>query len=285
MLAADGAVIVTAGRDVDFDEFSSVAVDQDTGGAGSVSTVQISAGGDISLDGLITALHTIEATAGVSGSGSVNATINARLTTSGSDITLEAGSDSGDVVLSGAMLNEGYSTGTLTLLAPGGMISQSDSTLSAKELLARAEQGITLMTNVGQLDVQNTGSGDIDLLSVRSTALIAPLSNPSGKINATVFGVLTAGNIQADEITIRATGGLVQQDSTAIQGGTLTLDTNSGDSTLRTELSDLVIRTGGIGNLTINNIGTSPLTLNINVTDGSLTVDTAVTCWYRASAV
>ncbi|MFN9036223.1 MAG: hypothetical protein ACK5YO_08000, partial [Planctomyces sp.] len=105
--------------------------------------------------------------------GSVNLTINALLTTSGSDITLEAGSDSGNVVLSGAMLNEGYSTGTLTLLAPGGLISQSDSTISATILMARAEQGITLMTNVGQLDVQNTGSGDIDLLSVRSTALIA----------------------------------------------------------------------------------------------------------------
>ncbi|MFN9295727.1 MAG: hypothetical protein ACK6EB_47250, partial [Planctomyces sp.] len=105
VLAADGAVIVTAGRDVAFDEFSSVAVDQDAGGAGSVSTVQISAAGDISLDGLIAALHTIEANAGTSGSGSVNLTINALLTTSGSDLTLEAGSDSGNVVLSGAMLN------------------------------------------------------------------------------------------------------------------------------------------------------------------------------------
>ncbi|MFN9294879.1 MAG: hypothetical protein ACK6EB_42930, partial [Planctomyces sp.] len=155
------------------------------------------------------------------------------------------------------------------------MISQSDSTISATVLMARAEQGITLMTNVGQLDIQNSGMGDIEWLSVKSALLIAPLTNPSGEISATVFGVLTAGNLQADEITIHATGGLVQQNSTAIQGGTLTLDTNSGNSTLRTDLSDLVIRTGGTGNLTINNIGTSPLTLYINVTDGSLTVDTA----------
>ena len=280
-LSADGRILINAVQDVLLGQFSNVEVDVDSGtgvlasDVGTISEVQISAGRDISLDGRVTAGNRIQASAGTVGSGSLTASVTAELKTNAAEILLAAGASAGDVTLTGALLNEGDTTGQISLLALGGRVAQSDSTLAATRLTAHAALGVTATTDVDEYDVSNTGAGTISLVNLSDVVFVDDLLNCAGSVYVTVFGDVTVGNVSvSDEINIQSSKGLIQAVGTRISGGNLTVATSDSDLTLATAVQGLTVTTRGVGNLTVHNTGTEPLSLNLNVTNGSLNVDT-----------
>ncbi|MCX7423805.1 MAG: hypothetical protein NT013_30295 [Planctomycetia bacterium] len=294
-LQADGQIIVNAGRDATLGAASVAVVDADnvleaksevsiTAGrnavvAGTVTTldkVTVTAPGDISLTGSVTATHLIQATAGTDGTGSIIGSINTQLTTFGSQIILTSGATSGDITLTDSTLSSSPITGFISLTALGGHIAQSGGTATGKQFKSRAKNGITANTVVSEYDVQNSGTGDVTLLNSGNITFVSPLTTLNGAIGVTVFGDATVGSVTNNKnVTFTVTGQLTQTANQTISGGLLTLATGSTGLTLQTAVSQIALTTHGTGDVSINNIGTQPFELNVVVTDGSLNVTTA----------
>ncbi|MCP3904821.1 MAG: hypothetical protein GY715_14435, partial [Planctomycetes bacterium] len=323
---------VRAGQAIDITAAGTVTVgdagllDVDDGGAGSTSRISIDAGADAVVAGEVTSLDRVvieaddnvalrgdvgsavlvDVHAGIDGTGSITGDRFGDLaTTGGGQINLTAGANSGDIAIDDVALTS--ATGTVSLIADGGLISHSGATITASSLSARSRSGITANTAVGALGASVTSTGDVAVDNGGDLTLTA-VTTQDGAIVVESFGTLavtrveTLGTSDANDISLSAyavgstpsdldfttiaAGGLgdvtldIGGSINAVPTGQVTAPTVVGDRLtvtvpgaldLVTDVVSLVLQTTGPGAGDVTIAETDAIDLvDIEVFDGSL---------------
>ncbi len=289
-LAATQAVTITAAGNINIEQAGTVGTTGTTdnvtlaadgnvvieGTVNAQDTVTLVADTDVTLNGQIIAGNTIDVAAGsqldaanavIVGSGVGNITGNVdgqlQVTASDGDIFLTAGDSSGFIALTNTDIS---ALDEVQLSAPAGSIqhARGRSGITARLLTATAASDITLFTNVGDVDLEVTGAGDITLVEDDGITL-TNITTPDGSIFVVAQGAVVATKVEAlgdNEITITTI------DPTGQNGSDLTLST---------------VTTGSSGDVTLTVAGaltaSSPIVadfLSLTVAGGGLDVDTNV---------
>lgn len=191
-------------------------------------------------------------------------------------IVLAAGNLGGDVMLTDSAIDADGTSGDISLSAPGGTVQQTGGIATGRRFTVRTADGVTVNADVSEFDVRNTVAGDVTLLNLSDVNFVDVLTNAGGPIDVLVFGDITMGSVDTShDVSLRATGQFSQHANTTINGRLLTLAASEIASALNTSLSFLTLTSAGTGNVVVHNSGTQSLELDVTVTDGSLTVDTA----------
>ncbi|WP_194847762.1 filamentous hemagglutinin N-terminal domain-containing protein [Candidatus Neptunochlamydia vexilliferae] len=212
----------------------------------------------------------------------------------GDNIDLTAGGV-GSITLTGNVT----ATGTATLSAAGGSITDSGATLSGTLGTLTAATGINLQATLTQLDADVTGAGNMDITNSAALEVLGATTNTGNLTIETTAGSLTqSGNITtaggmatltgnvdvsleivnagAGDITVSATTGeiidnLGAETPNLIGGvGILTAATGIGAADdINTTLTELQASVTGVGNLAVTN--TAGIDLNgVNTTNGTV---------------
>jgi len=319
---SSGDVTYTAGRHIDIGRDSVIAGTEDgaaVGGTvsltaaddltvgGSVEAdgpVSVTAGAHLTLNAAITSGGAITAGAGTTGGvGAVTGSLAALESTGAdTDVTVSAGSDSGDITLTASVLTT--AGGDAVLTAAGGTISQEGTSSIGGTLRATAETGVTLGVGDGTTVAASvTGSGDAAIVGIGAVTLDG-VTTADGSVTATVTGSLDARSVtSAADLTLTAldgdgagpqtgnlsyaalaaagtvrldAGGAVSAATGAtLDGASLEIAT-TGAVTLATAITDVAVTTRGSGDVDITALGSGTLTLrDTYVKAGSLTVGSA----------
>ncbi len=108
-------------------------------------------------------------------------------------------------------------TGDATLNAETGAITRSvGTTLTADDLTARADSGVSLMTNVNTLNVINDGAtGNIDITEVNGLTVAMLRQSNSANVTGTVSLISNTGDIRLNDGSVLSQGGLITLVATA----------------------------------------------------------------------
>lgn len=183
--------------------------------------------------------------------------------------------------------------GDATLNATTGAITRSaGTTLTADDLTARADSGISLMTNVNSLNVINNGAtGNIDITEVNGLTVAMLRQSNAANVTGTVSLISNGGNLMLNNGAVLSQGGLITLTATAgaisdNDGGTAASITNAtgnavltardgigaaGAGAIDTDLAGLSASVTGTG--LINVAEANAITLNsIRTINGDVTV-------------
>ena len=249
-----------------------------------VGEVTVNAGDDIELKGEVVAGHVANVLAGTDGTGGITSDISGLVKTLGSEVNFSAGKDGGNISLTDLFIE---TAGPLTLAAPSGSIANAGGLFSAGTLSGTAASGIDLGTvAAGKLSANVTGTGGIKVFVYGST-IIESLTTADGGI-----GLQGTGNIELGSITAGGEGNglsinpveVLDADgnpvlfSPSVSGNVPFADplylVAEGGKTINTATSELHLNVVTAGDVTVNHIGSDPLTVYVSTMDGSLTINT-----------
>ncbi|MBV5330735.1 MAG: LEPR-XLL domain-containing protein, partial [Chlorobium sp.] len=291
---ASGSIGLTAGDDL-------VAEGNLTASGG----VSLQANDTVTLGSTITSAADIAIIAGQDGSGSINGTVEASLSTStaGDRIDLTAGAASGSITLTNSAI--GSTSGSVSLTANSGAVQHSGGLIQATSLSGASRDGFAAITEISSLEVENSGSGGISVDN-EGALTITTLATGSGAITLRNFGAVqattlrTEGTADSDDITLTTYGGgLTYTTLTTRSGGlgdvTLNVQgalTGAGASTLlradtlavegwngvqiTTDINSLTMHVAKAGDVTITDQGSSGLTVtDLTIAEGDLVLTSA----------
>ena len=249
-----------------------------------VGEVSVKAGDDIELKGEVVAGHVANVLAGTDGTGGITSDISGLVKTLGSEVNFSAGKDGGNISLTDLFIE---TAGPLTLAAPSGSIANAGGLFSAGTLSGTAASGIDLGTvAAGKLSANVTGTGGIKVFVYGST-IIESLTTADGGIGLQGTGNIDLGSITAggegnglsiNPVEVLDADGNPVLFSPSVSGNVPFADplylVAEGGKTINTATSELHLNVVTAGDVTVNHIGSDPLTVYVSTIDGSLTINT-----------
>ncbi|TXT37697.1 MAG: hypothetical protein FD138_590, partial [Planctomycetota bacterium] len=189
------------------------------------TTVTLNSDDDVIINAAVTANNLIDINAGLDGSGSATVGTGGTLTVTlaNSDITIDAGTSSGDIALNGTSTSV-TAVDNVALNASAGAITTSNSTsdVSAVTLTASSATGIELDTTITTLTSANvTGTGAIDISDTAGGLAVSSATTADGAITLNATG----GNLTLTIVTAVGTSRDINATTTAsgdIQVGNVT---------------------------------------------------------------
>ncbi len=308
-MRAKQAVEITATERITIGKSGVIKVDNGSGGAKSMVSlnakdividgivdppdeIQINATNNIELKGDVQALEKVNVEAGMNITGNVNTSVTT-LQNTGSGNAIEIKSTGGNVVLKDSDVQAG-SGGNVMLTATNGMVEQTGGVVSGGDLIVTAKNGFKTNANTGNVKVELTDAGNIDV-TLNGTTVLDFAGKPlkDGFLKITNFGDLTVKNLEAqgtdddDDIVLRAINGNLTVENLSTSGdGDITL-LSTGSFTLTDganhplETDTLTIQAGGavdvqtkVNTIAVTTTGTGNVAVTQNT--GALTIDDSI---------
>ena len=237
-------------------------------------TIQVTVSDDVEIYGPMQGRGGITIKAGQDGSGGVTVDTGGTLesTAPESDITVEAGNDSGDIYLAGDI----SAADVVRLMANSGALIQASGKVSGTSLDLDAAHGINgagnaaFYTSASSIAADNTGAYDLNIINSKEVAgtVVTSLSTVGGDIAFTqsagpliINGLVTTGlepDVDGGHVEIIATGGMTVNADISTLGGT------GGKLTIKDGVSIQVQPIVGAGDIIL--IGdASDITLEITI--------------------